>query len=90
MLSTAPDAIERIAPAASPIHHEPRVGRGLHEPGQKELLRKRLYESLKKDDLPEYSVKRSNKWPKQQPAIEWITQAGKAKFDRYFTTLLAK
>jgi len=36
---------------------------------------------LDKETLSDYRVKRSRKWPRQQRAIEWITEAGKDHFD---------
>jgi hypothetical protein len=64
----------------------------MKSPGEerKERSRKRLRESLEKSPLPDYQVKGSKKWPLQQKAIGWITQAGKQHFDEYFANLLAR
>jgi hypothetical protein len=57
---------------------------------RRDKTRKRLRESIEKETLLGYEVKRSKKWPLQQKAIGWITQAGKEHFDEYFTKLLAR
>ena len=57
---------------------------------RREKTRKRLLESIEKETLPDYQVKRSKKLPLQQRAIGWITQAAKKHFDDYFTKLLAR
>jgi hypothetical protein len=57
---------------------------------RKERNRKRLLDSLEKETLPDYRVKRSKKWPLQQRAVEWMTQAAKQHFDRHFSTILAQ
>jgi len=53
-------------------------------------IRKRLHESLEKEELPVYQVKRSRRWPNQQRAVGWITQHGKAHFDMYYANLLGQ
>jgi hypothetical protein len=45
--------------------------------------RRRLIDSLEKDALPGYKVKRSRKWTLQQTGVHWITQVGKEHFDQY-------
>ncbi|KAE8446144.1 hypothetical protein EG329_012517 [Mollisiaceae sp. DMI_Dod_QoI] len=50
---------------------------------------KRLCDSDEKNVLPEYEAKRSRRWPRQQRAIEWLTQAGKDHFDHYMAGLLS-
>jgi len=45
---------------------------------------------LDKETLSDYRVKRSRKWPRQQRAIEWITEAGKDHFDHHFATIMAR
>jgi hypothetical protein len=57
---------------------------------RRDKIRKRLWETLEKDSHPVYQVKRSKKWPLQQRAIDWLTQAGKLHFDSHFATILAQ
>lgn len=56
----------------------------------KSTTRKRLAGSLAKETLPVYGTKRSKKWPLQQRAIGWMTQAGKAHFDHHLAMLLGQ
>ena len=55
----------------------------------KERTSKRLFESLERESLPVYQVKRSKKWSLQQGGVDWLTQVGKTHFDRYFAARLA-
>ncbi|KAE9373247.1 hypothetical protein N431DRAFT_557405 [Stipitochalara longipes BDJ] len=57
---------------------------------RRDAIRKRLFETLEKDAHPVYQVKRSKKWPLQQRAIDWLTQAARLHFDQHFATILAQ
>lgn len=56
----------------------------------REQKRKRLADSLDKEILPTYDAKRSKKWPLQQRAIEWLTQAGKEHFEGFYAKSMAR
>jgi hypothetical protein len=53
--------------------------------------RKRLCDSLEKESLPYYKVKRSKtKGVLQQRALDWKTNAGKVDFDNHYASRLAR
>jgi hypothetical protein len=57
---------------------------------RRDRRRKRVLDSLDKDALPSYKVKRSRQYPLQQSGLQWLTQAGKHKFDGYLAKLLGQ
>lgn len=52
--------------------------------------RGRVFEAMRKPDVPTYQVKRSKKTPGQQRGLEWLSASGKAHFDETYEMFLAQ